>query len=54
MLEMGKDYRVKTPWCVYSALTLLDIRGGDYIFGDLNGDDFVLIKPSDIVRAKQI
>jgi hypothetical protein len=54
MLEIGKDYKVTTPYCVYAALVLLEIRGGDYIFGDLNGDDFILLEPRAIVNAKLI
>ena len=54
MLEIGKDYKVATPYCVYAALVLLEIRGGDYIFGDLNGDDFILLEPRAIVSAKLI
>ena len=52
MLELEKVYQVETPYCVYSALILNEIKADTYVFYNLNADEYITLKRSEVISYK--
>ena len=52
MLELEKVYQVETPYCVYSALILHDVDSIKYVFYNLNADEYITLKRSEVISYK--